>query len=121
MFHHSAAEWKADVDEHASIPGGGPLPVFILCNKAELLEDPQIVQENANTLVSRQDLTSFVSDNKCKGGYFTSAKTGYNVETAFLDVFNEVHANLGSYPSPKKDIFVQVKPSSDKPKKRGCC
>lgn len=79
----SAVKWKADLDEKVFLPNGERIPVWLIGNKVDL------VDENAR----EDEMNSFAKNKGFQGWIQTSAKTNHNVEQAFGGLANAIFEN----------------------------
>jgi len=91
------------------------LPIVILCNKYDLESERQI---------SNEEIEQFCNS-ESKKMYFTSAKTGFNIESAFNYIINETVKTFELDSNYKNNIInIDTKDSQTKNKKEeksGCC
>merc|ERR550517_1551132 len=71
----NAVKWKADVDDKVFLFNGDHIPVVLLANKWDLVEN--VKEEDRE--VKNDDLHKTCSENHFEGWFSTSAKTGLNV------------------------------------------
>lgn len=86
-----ALSWKSQVDEHIRMPDGSRIPMVLCINKYDLVTPADSM--------SPAGLQRLVTQNEFASGYFTSARTGLNVEDAHNKLVEE--------------IFRRIKPSLD--------
>ena len=69
----SVIKWKLDIDNKVFLPSGAKIPVLLLGNKADLLEEPN---SNYSAAVSNSEVEHFVRENNFYAHFICSAKTG---------------------------------------------
>ena len=78
----SAAKWKADIDAKVSLPNGERLPVLLLGNKVDLVQD-----RARDTELTDQVLHDFCTEHGFVGYLDVSAKDNFNVSARFFCFF----------------------------------
>jgi small GTP-binding protein len=110
-----ALNWKAQVDEHVRMSDGSHIPMVFCLNKYDLVP-PGMTQA---------DLQRTTTDIGFTAGFFTSAKTGLNAESALKrlveEVFSRVQPNFDNeeVTSIKTQRLIAV--SIQVTKKAKCC
>jgi len=79
--------WKQDIDAKVFLPSGARIPVLLLGNKCDLLD------EGHQPCIPTQDLDNFLNANSFYAHYLCSAKTGVNVKEACIHLVARIHAN----------------------------
>jgi len=83
----SVLKWKQDIDAKVFLPSGARIPVLLLGNKSDLLD------EGMQPCIPPEDLDSFLSTNQFYAHFLCSAKTGVNVKEACTHLVAKIHAN----------------------------
>jgi GTPase SAR1 family protein len=127
----SALQWKAQIDASVCLPDNSNIPMVLVANKFDLVED----FDNTDKLdkhMSMDYLNDFAKENGFVGAFRTSAKTGLNVTTMFsylvrdilkhdLKVYDELlfknKGDRGQSIKLNKNSFLKGKEE----KKKGCC
>ncbi|OMJ77105.1 hypothetical protein SteCoe_23377 [Stentor coeruleus] len=112
-----AVEWKTMVDDQTRLPDGREIPTVVCLNKTDLIEDTK--KHSSNELQSFANQKGFLSI------YYTSNKTGENVNQALDTLIKE----LISYKLPDTSSSVEnkvIKIANDistrsSNKKKKCC
>jgi len=121
-------KWKHDIDAKVFLPSGSKIPVLLLGNKCDLLD------EGATPCIPTADLDNFLSANSFYAHYLCSAKTGVNVKDACTHLVAKIHSNnLTEMISAENDATNTVTQSHQQPiklaadtqqkqePKAGCC
>ena len=75
-------EWKEILDENEVLPDNSPIPWIFVANKSDLLPEDAIPENSSDDL----DIT-----------VYTSAKTGNNIQEAFMKLWEDIYQhNLSS-------------------------
>jgi len=75
-------EWKRQIDSHVVLPDGSPLPMVLLANKYDRVEE---ISNSERIKHSKKEFIEDFSVDHCfMGAFQTSAKSGLNVEESFL-------------------------------------
>jgi GTPase SAR1 family protein len=88
--YEAVLKWKQDIDNKVFLPSGAKIPVLLLGNKADLLEEPNSAYTAA---VSNAEVEQFVKENNFYAHYICSAKTGLNVKEACTHLVAKIHSN----------------------------
>jgi len=83
----SVLKWKQDIDAKVFLPSGSRIPVLLLGNKSDLLD------EGMKPCILKEDLDSFISTNQFYAHFLCSAKTGVNVKEACTHLVAKIHSN----------------------------
>ena len=75
-FNH-IIDWHKDINQFC-----GSIPVFLLANKVDLIDENTIDYANIQEIVNKQNFHSY---------YITSAKTGYGVLNAFNAIIDDLY------------------------------
>jgi len=84
----NAVSWKADVDKKVFLPNGESIPVVLLANKWDLIQE----DESARVL-SDAHLEVFCRKHSFVGWFSTSAKTGLNIKKGMNFMISKVVEN----------------------------
>ncbi|RUS26242.1 hypothetical protein BC938DRAFT_471031 [Jimgerdemannia flammicorona] len=116
--------WKADLDQKVALPeawGGGNIPVVLLANKSDLLQDGH--QQPPNPA----EMDKFCEEHGFARWFETSAKDNSNIDEAarylvqsILEIEEDYLERTGGVSEPMDDdgiIRMRVEPSSNGP----CC
>ena len=99
---NSARQWKQNLDENAQLPDKSPLPIVLLANKYDLIEEGKCEEGEE---VTEQQLEDFAAENHFTRFFYTSAKTGHNINDAFQYLVEEVmRHDLNSMRTQSKDF-----------------
>jgi small GTP-binding protein len=106
-------KWKAEVEECVKEANGRSLPMVLCLNKCDLVETPEHATEQ---------LQALVRENGFAGGFFTSAKTGYNANEAFACLITMITKRnaeniTGNQPSKHPNITLALKHIN----RKSCC
>ena len=94
--------------------------IFVIAGNKLDLSDKNAINKN------EEQLNEYCSRENCKY-FYTSAKTGYNVENTFDYLIKKVLADIGNNPAfinkKKSGRRLEIKEHEDNPKdkKKGCC
>ena len=80
-------KWKHDIDNKVFLPSGERIPVLLLGNKSDLLD------EGHTPCIPTADLDNFLAHNSFYAHYLCSAKTGHNVKEACTHLVARIHHN----------------------------
>jgi Ras-related protein Rab-32 len=69
--------WKEQVDMHVALKNGEPIPMILVVNKFDLVEN--IAEEELEEQMTQEFLNEFADQNGFVGALRVSAKTGLNV------------------------------------------
>lgn len=69
--------WKEQVDQHVALKNGEPIPMILVVNKFDLVEN--IAEEELEEQMTQDFLNEFADQNGFVGALRVSAKTGLNV------------------------------------------
>jgi Ras-related protein Rab-32 len=112
----SVVKWKEDLDKKVFIPGtNDPIPVILLANKTDLLEDPNSTFDIM--------LNEFCLQHKIVSWFKISAKKNLNISEAMnkliehIRMTNEINNNDYGFRSPN---MYPIKPI-ERNKKSDCC
>lgn len=81
-------KWKQDIDSKVFLPSGARIPVLLLGNKCDLLEDG-----SAEAAVRSEEVEHFVRENHFYAHFLCSAKTGINVKESCTHLVAKIHSN----------------------------
>ena len=95
-------EWKQDLDEKVELSDGQPIPCILLANKADL--NSRFITEN--------DLKKFAAKNNFAACFFTSAKTGLNIEESTEWLVKHVHEVTTKSDSKKSPVASKARPET---------
>jgi len=88
--YEAVIKWKQDIDNKVFLPSGAKIPVLLLGNKADLLEEPNSPYTAA---VSNSEVEHFVRENNFYAHFICSAKTGLNVKESCTHLVAKIHSN----------------------------
>lgn len=124
----SVIKWKQDIDAKVFLPSGAKIPVLLLGNKSDLLQDGDDAGSGAQSCVSPDDLKRFVELHGFYAHAECSAATGVNVKESCINLVAKIHQNNQTEmttPIEKQQAAeplsqpVRLTPTSEK--KGGCC
>jgi len=115
----SAANWKKDIDAKVFLPSGNKIPVLLLGNKDDLLEekngdgrqpDPQdpSAKRSGAIPVSDEEIQRFVKEHNFFAHFKCSAKTGHNIRQACANLVSVIAEN--SRTERPRDETLTTKP-----------
>ena len=87
-------KWKHDIDNKVFLPSGERIPVLLLGNKSDLLD------EGHTPCIPTADLDNFLAHNSFYAHYLCSAKTGHNVKEACTHLVARIHHNNQTQMTP---------------------
>ena len=73
--------WKEEVDTHVALKNGEPIPMILVVNKFDLVEN--VGEEDLDEHMTQEFLNEFAEQNNFIAAIRVSAKTGHNVNTVF--------------------------------------
>ena len=79
--------WKHDIDAKVFLPSGAKIPVLLLGNKSDLLD------EGHTACIPTAALDNFLSEQSFYAHFLCSAKTGVNVKEACTHLVAKIHSN----------------------------
>ena len=79
--------WKHDIDAKVFLPSGAKIPVLLLGNKSDLLD------EGHTPCIPTAALDNFLSEQSFYAHFLCSAKTGVNVKEACTHLVAKIHSN----------------------------
>jgi Ras-related protein Rab-21 len=105
-------KWINELHENV----GKDIILVIAGNKFDIIKKKEELNSN------EQQVKEYIKQFKCQH-FFTSAKSGYNVNETFQSLINSVLDKVkpGSGPSKKKGINIVDNSKDKKNKKGGCC
>jgi len=83
----AAVNWKQDIDAKVFLPSGAPIPVLLLGNKVDLVE------ENQTPKVSDEEIQQMMKDHKFYAAYKCSAKSSENIKKACRHLVSQIVKN----------------------------
>ena len=83
----SVIKWKHDIDAKVFLPSGARIPVLLLGNKSDLLD------EGHTACIPTSALDNFLSENSFYAHFLCSAKTGHHVKEACTHLVAKIHSN----------------------------
>ena len=89
------SKWKADLDSKVMLADGSPVPVFLLANKCDTIEDQDEFEQK------RVLFDKYVSEKGFDGWYETSAKDNVNINQAANKLIEKIIANEGRLAPPR--------------------
>ena len=94
--------WKEQVDTHVALKNGEPIPMILIVNKYDLVQD--VEEEKLEEQMTQAFLDEFAEQNGFVAALRVSAKTGHNVVQSFSQLVRkifekEVQASGGIAPS----------------------
>ena len=94
--------WKEQVDTHVALKNGEPIPMILIVNKYDLVQD--VEEEKLEEQMTQAFLDEFAEQNGFVTALRVSAKTGHNVVQSFSQLVRkifekEVQASGGIAPS----------------------
>jgi small GTP-binding protein len=113
------AKWKMQVDEYVRCPDNSPIPMVLCMNKHDLVPAES---------VSTEQIQAVTRENGFAGGFFTSAKTGYNANEALTYLVTQI-LKKNAAKTVGTDNHKQAIPAGglklarqvSLEKKKGCC
>ena len=75
----NTVNWKDQVDSNVCLQNGEPIPMLLVVNKFDLVQDLEERGQPLEEYMTQGYLDQFASDNDFIGSIRTSAKTGHNV------------------------------------------
>ena len=85
---------KHDTDNKVFLPSGERIPVLLIGNKSDLLD------EGHTACIPTADLDNFLQHNHFYAHYLASAKTGHNVKEACTHLVARIHHNNQTQMTP---------------------
>ena len=73
--------WKEQVDMHVALKNGEPIPMILVVNKFDLVDN--IEEEELEEQMTQEFLNDFADQNNFVGAIRVSAKTGVNISSCF--------------------------------------
>jgi len=83
----AAVNWKQDIDAKVFLPSGAPIPVLLLGNKVDLVE------ENQTPKVSDEEIQQMMKEHKFFAAYKCSAKSSENIKKACRHLVSQIVKN----------------------------
>jgi len=124
----NTVNWKEQVDAQAALPDGAPLPMILLSNKYDKVQELEEQGKGLEPFMTQEYLDKFASDNNFLQGLRTSAKTGHNITTAFANLVREIlrkDRTLTQEEEPQPKESLKITRTNHQPKKRKkdgkCC
>jgi len=106
-------KWKAEVEEYSTGPDGRSLPMVLCLNKCDLIVTPEHATEQ---------LQALVQENGFAGGFFTSAKTGYNANEAFACLITMITKRNAENPSTSQPSkYANITLALQHINRKSCC
>ena len=106
--------WKDQISEQTELPGGENIPMVLVSNKVDLLEEMD--EAKLDKTMHQAYLDNFAEENGFIGAFRTSAKTGKNVSQVFAAMVKEIlKADLGAQPEEDDDSIPYQKSRKVKP------
>jgi len=84
----SAGKWKRDIDAKVFLPSGSNIPVLLIGNKADIVDD------GGTACASDAEVDHFVREQKFDVHFKCSAKTGLNIEAACTHLVTRIAENI---------------------------
>jgi len=94
----AAAMWKKDIDAKVFFPNGDKIPVLLLGNKADLVED-----KTKQAAISDEQIDAFAKQHNFFASYKVSARTGLNIKDGLQSLVSKIVANNRDQKKPKKE------------------
>jgi len=94
----AAAMWKKDIDAKVFFPNGDKIPVLLLGNKSDLIED-----KTKQAAISDEQIEAFARQHNFFASYKVSAKTGANIREACQALVSKIVQNNKDMKKPKKE------------------
>jgi len=73
--------WKEQVDTHVALKNGEPIPLILIVNKFDLVQD--VEEDKLEEQMTQAFLDEFAEQNGFVAALRVSAKTGHNVVQSF--------------------------------------
>ncbi|KAL9540299.1 hypothetical protein MBANPS3_009767 [Mucor bainieri] len=115
-------KWKNDIDTKVALPdawGGGQIPVILLANKSDL------VQEGHGQHVNPTELDQFCQDNGFIKWFETSAKDNTNIEEAARHLISSIlkleEENADNVPNDENTVNLNQQQQQQQQQNNGCC
>lgn len=80
--------WKEQVDSHVALKNGEPIPMILVVNKFDLVEN--IEEDKLEEQMTQQFLDEFAEMNGFMGAIRVSAKTGLNINMCFSNLVRQI-------------------------------
>lgn len=116
----SAIKWKIDIDQKCTLENGKPIPVYLLINKIDLVQ-------NKEAFDGHEDIDQFCKDHGFVGWYITSAKEDIGIKQAVEDLLElMVNNSLNPDNSPvavasNENNSVRLVPESNNDEENSSC
>ncbi|KAJ3445919.1 ras-related protein rab-32 [Anaeramoeba flamelloides] len=123
-------KWKEDIDSKVRTEKGDPIPVILVANKIDLLDEEQEKEQGLeNWRKTKEEMDEFCKKHNFIGWFNTSAKENINIDEsayALVDhiVTNDIHEAKEKDPNVLKIEDEEGSESDDeveRPKKSNCC
>jgi len=112
----TAIKWKQDIDDKVTLSDGSPLPVILVGNKNDLIQE----KEWAHSLYSKQYFSSFCKDYGFSAWFTTSCLDGSNIDAPFQFIGDMVIKHQIPMPNNKKDT-IRISSDPIKSIRKPCC
>eukprot|EP00347_Sterkiella_histriomuscorum_P001075 403373426 len=86
----STISWKEQVDTHAALKNGQPIPMILVVNKYDMIEDIEQRGQELEEHMTEEFLQEFAQEHDFIGVLRTSAKTGLNINNAFSQLVRQI-------------------------------
>eukprot|EP00030_Apusomonadida_sp_AF-17_P002068 a242_864.p1 GENE.a242_864~~a242_864.p1 ORF type:complete len:231 (-),score=100.22 a242_864:154-807(-) len=112
--------WKHDIDEKVKLADGGRIPVVLLANKCDMLEDLSQFHK------TKEEMDAFCEEHGFHSWFFTSAKNNMNIEDAAASLVTKVLENDAKQknavaPQREESVIRATAAEPSEAKKKGCC
>ena len=110
----NALKWKSDLDKKIRLKNGNKIPVILVANKYDLVEQNEMKSQFTDT-----ELDGICSSNHFIAWFSTSAKTGLNVRKCFNFIIRKIVQNkhkMDRMSSPKHDEEKSITPRLSTPR-----
>ncbi|CDW86709.1 ras-related protein rab-32 [Stylonychia lemnae] len=86
----STISWKEQVDSHVALKNGEPIPMMLVVNKYDIIQEQEDSGREVEDYMTQEFLENFASDHGFIGVLRTSAKTGHNINNAFSQLVRQI-------------------------------
>lgn len=110
--------WKHDIDDKVKLADGGKIPVVLLANKSDLLDDLSSFYK------TKDEMDAFCEEHGFHAWFFTSAKNNWHIEDAAASLVQKILENdtkNKNAVAPVRDEVIRATDAAPEEKKKGGC